>query len=174
MKNEKLIITPKTKVLNLIETYPKLEDILISYVPAFKKLKSPILRNTVAKIASLQQAAIVGKVNVSDLINILRKEVGQDFFNQSSEKNIYNFTEPNWYDQKLITQTFNAKEMLENGEQPVNQVITDLKKLNKNTIYQLIAPFLPAPLIEKSLSLKISHWIVEEKKELFNIYFYKE
>ena len=54
--DQKLIITPKTKVLQLIEAYPHLEDVLIEYVPAFKKLKNPILRNTVAKIATLQQA----------------------------------------------------------------------------------------------------------------------
>ena len=78
MENHTLIISPKTKVLQLIETYPQLEDVLINYVPAFKKLKNPILRKTVAKIATLQQAAVVGNVKVEDLINLLRKEVGQD------------------------------------------------------------------------------------------------
>lgn len=53
-----LIITPKTKVLELIETYPELEDILIEYAPAFKKLKNPLLRKTVAKIATLQQGML--------------------------------------------------------------------------------------------------------------------
>ena len=61
-----LIITPKTKVFQLIETYPQLEDVLIDYVPAFKKLKNPVLRKTVAKIATLQQAASVGGVKVEE------------------------------------------------------------------------------------------------------------
>lgn len=52
-----LIITPKTKVLQLIETYPQLEELLIEMVPTFEKLKNPVLRRTVAKIATLQQAA---------------------------------------------------------------------------------------------------------------------
>jgi hypothetical protein len=30
MENHKLIISPKTKVLQLIETYPHLEDVLIN------------------------------------------------------------------------------------------------------------------------------------------------
>ena len=77
MEKEKLIITPKTKVLELIETYPQLEDVLIKYVPAFSKLKNPLLRRTVAKIATLQQAASIGNVKTGDLINLLRKEVGQ-------------------------------------------------------------------------------------------------
>lgn len=44
MENE-LIITPKTKVLQLIEAYPQLEAVLIGYVPAFKKLQNPVLRD---------------------------------------------------------------------------------------------------------------------------------
>ena len=68
--SEKLIITPKTKVLQVIEAYPELEDVLIGYVPAFKKLKNPILRNTVAKIATLQQAASVGKVKIEDFKHV--------------------------------------------------------------------------------------------------------
>ncbi len=34
---------------------------------AFKKLKNPVLKRTVAKIATLQQAATVGNVKVEDL-----------------------------------------------------------------------------------------------------------
>ncbi len=82
-KNE-LIITPKTKVSQLIETYPQLEDVLIEYAPAFKKLKNPDLRKTIARITTLQQAAAIGNVKVEDMINRLRKEVGQDKVSDST------------------------------------------------------------------------------------------
>jgi hypothetical protein len=83
--SEKIIITPRTKVMQLIETWPQLEDVLIGYVPAFSKLKNPVLRKTVARIATLQQAASVGNVKVEDLINHLRKEVGQDLLADNEE-----------------------------------------------------------------------------------------
>lgn len=172
METNTLIITPKTKVLQLIETYPKLEDVLISYVPAFKKLKNPILRKTVAKIASLQQAASIGNVKVGDLINHLRKEVGQDLFLDESE-NEYNYKKPKWFKERNIKQEFDIREMLAAGEQPVNQVITDLNKLSSKSISKLTAPFLPAPVIDKASSLKLEHWIVKEQEELFKVYFYK-
>ena len=70
METPKLIISPKTKVLQLIEAYPQLEDMLIEYVPTFRKLKNPILRNTIAKITTLQQAATIGNVKVEELINL--------------------------------------------------------------------------------------------------------
>jgi hypothetical protein len=34
----RIIITHKSKVLLLIEAYPQPEEVLIAYVPAFKKL----------------------------------------------------------------------------------------------------------------------------------------
>ena len=170
--DQKLIITPKTKVLQLIEAYPHLEDVLIEYVPAFKKLKNPILRNTVAKIATLQQAAAVGNVKVEELINLLRKNVGQDLFTENAGT-IYNTQKPEWFSQKLIGKELDAKTMLSAGEQPVNQVMADLKEMKKGTIYKLIAPFLPAPLIDKATSLEIKHWIVKENDESYVVYFYK-
>jgi hypothetical protein len=170
--SEKLIITPKTKVLQVIEAYPELEDVLIGYVPAFKKLKNPILRNTVAKIATLQQAASVGKVKIEDLINLLRKHVGQDLFAENAGS-LYNTVKPAWFNATRIEKELDAKVMLAAGEHPVNQVISDLRDLPEGSIYKLIAPFLPAPLIDKATSLGFQHWIVEESEDSYVVYFCK-
>jgi hypothetical protein len=47
---ENLIISPKTKIYELLEAYPQLEETLIALAPPFKKLKNPVLRKTIAKI----------------------------------------------------------------------------------------------------------------------------
>ena len=172
MENHKLIISPKTKVLQLLEAYPQLEDLLIGYVPAFKKLKNPILRNTVAKIATLQQAATIGNVKVEDLINFLRKAVGQDALD-SAEDTHYLSVRPEWFDQAKVAKSLDIREMLNAGEQPVNQVISDLNQLAPGAIYQVIAPFIPAPLIDKATSLRIDHWLQKESAEVFHVYFRK-
>jgi len=168
-----LIITPKTKVLQLIEQYPQLEDILIEYAPAFKKLKNPVLRKTVARVATLQQAASIGNVKVEDLINRLRKEVGQDLLQDSEDVN-YNVKRPAWFDAEKIDAELDAGEMLEEGEQPVNQVITDLKKLPTDKIYKLKAPFVPAPIIDKATSLGFEHWVDKKSTEEVDVYFFKD
>ncbi len=170
-KNE-LIITPRTKVLHLIESYPQLEDVLIEYVPAFKKLKNPVLRKTVAKIATLQQAAAIGNVKVEDMINRLRKEVGQDKVTDSTVSG-YNYLKPEWFSENLIVTEFSAVEMLARGEHPVNQVMADLNILDQGKIYKLITPFLPAPLIDKAASLSCRHWIDKISEDEFCIYFIK-
>jgi hypothetical protein len=61
--------------------------------------------------------------------------------------------------------------MLAKGEHPVNQVLADLNHLEEGKIYQLIAPFLTAPLIDKATSLGLKHWIDQRSDEEFYIYF---
>ena len=170
--SEQLIITPKTKVLQLIESYPELEDELIGFVPAFKKLKNPLLRRTVAKIATLQQAAAIGNVKVEELINYLRKKVGQDLIDESAGSQ-YNMIKPDWFDNIQVSTRFDAREMLSAGEHPVAKVMEDLKNLEKGAIYELSAPFLPAPLIDKATSLGALHWVVKENEESYLVYFFK-
>ncbi len=53
----KLIITPQTKVKELLDAYPELEPVLIDMAPAFKKLRNPVLRRTIARVTSIKQAA---------------------------------------------------------------------------------------------------------------------
>ena len=167
---QKIIITPKTKVLELIENYPQLEEVLIQYAPAFKNLKNPVLRRTVAKIATLQQAAAIGNVKVEELVNRLRKEVGQEFLTTESGGG-YNNIKPAWFAIDKVKQQLNASEMLAAGEHPVNQVISDLNKLEDGLIYLLIAPFLTAPLIDKATSLGFRHWVNQVSSDEFHIYF---
>lgn len=72
-----MIISPKTKVGELLDTFPELESVLMEMSPAFEKLKNPLLRKTVARVATLQQIAVVGGLNVDSIVNRLRSAVGQ-------------------------------------------------------------------------------------------------
>ena len=171
--DDTLRITPKTKVLQLIEAYPQLESVLVAMVPAFRKLQNPLLRRTVAKVATLQQAAAVGGLKVEELINRLRREMGQDLCAEGAGT-AYNTARPAWFDPTRVTAKLDARPMLEAGEQPVNQAMADLAALAPGAIYELSAPFLPAPLIDKGASLGLEHWLVRESEENFMVYFHKE
>jgi hypothetical protein len=168
-----LIISPKTKLMAVLDAYPKLEKILMDYVPMFTQLKNPVLRKTVARIATLQQVANIGKVPVEDLINHLRSKVGQDLFRDKTE-HTYFTDKPAWFDDKLISGELDIRHMLEEGEQPVNLVLAELNGLQPGTIYKVAAPFLPAPLIDKASSLNLQHWVKTENEGHYFIYFYKE
>jgi len=168
---ENLIITPKTKVLQLIEAYPQLEEVLIGLVPAFSKLKNPILRKTVARITNLQQAAQVGEISVDLLINSLRKKVGQDQTELNTVADSATTEAPSWLDVNQIYRELDARPMLAAGEHPVAQVMEDLKQMPSGSIYLLIAPFLPAPLIDKASSLGALHFVVKEAGNVYKVYF---
>ncbi len=169
---EKIIISPKTKVLQLIETWPQLEDVLNEYVPTFSNFKNPTLQKTVAKITTLQQAATIGNVKVEDLVNRMRKEVGQELIGENAD-NSYKTEKPGWMNEKTVHKELDAREMLAAGEHPVNQVMADLKQLPAGSLYKLKAPFLPAPLIDKASSLSVEHWVNEISGTEYEIYFYK-
>lgn len=143
----KLIITPDVKVAELLKEYPQLEDKLIEIAPVFIKLKNPILRKTIAKVTTLKQASVVGKVSIGDLINKLRAEVGQGSAELSAEKS-ETAAKPDWIDEKMIRIFYDAREDLEAGVHPVNKVVQETGKLNAGEIYLLITPFTPAPLID--------------------------
>lgn len=168
-----LVISPKTKLMAVLEEYPQLEKVLMDYVPMFTQLKNPVLRKTVARIATLQQVANIGKVSVEDLINHLRREVGQDLF-KGEQEHSYNTKEPDWFDEKRIAGELDIRNMLEAGEQPVNMLVAELNKLRTGSIYKVIAPFLPAPLVDKAVSLGLLHWVKMESEKSYIIYFYKD
>ena len=174
MENKDRLITPQTKVGELLKTYPQLEDMLIEIAPAFKKLRNPILRKTVAKVTSLAQAARVGSVSVTELIQRLRREVNQpDYVEDKQKEYSISSSPPSWFDENLITNTLDARPMIDAGEQPIGIVLRELDKLADGQIYELITPFEPAPLIDKAKERGLGVWVKTKNSAEFCTYFYK-
>jgi len=171
---EKLIITPKTKIYDLLVAYPELEEILIASAPEFKKLKNPVLRKTIARITNISQAATIGNLNVEELVNTLREKVGQGSLEQLDESGTkYINTRPEWFRKEAVMQTIDIREMLNRDEQPVHEVLSAIKRLNENEILEIIAPFIPAPLLDKTLSLNYKHWLDKKSDSEYRVYFSK-
>lgn len=170
----KLIITPRTKIYELLEAYPQLEEVLISASPQFKKLTNPLLRKTITRITSLSQAATIGNLNVEDLINTLRREIGQENISTTAEKDNINFEHPGWFADEKVKAEIDVRDMLHRGEHPVHEVLAAIKKLNEDEILRMISPFNPVPLIEKSLSLGHQHWVKKISEEEYHIFFVKQ
>jgi TusA-related sulfurtransferase len=78
---------------------------------------------------------------------------------------------PSWYDRVKIVKTIDIREMLNKGEQPVHEVISAIKSLNKGEILEVIAPFIPAPLIDKSMSLEYKHWLEKKSGTEYRVFF---
>jgi uncharacterized protein (DUF2249 family) len=171
---EQLIITPRTKVYELLEAYPQLEETLIEIAPVFKKLKNPILRRTIARVTTLQQAAQVGEVPVHALVNTLRRKVGQDNLEGLEAIASGKAEKPSWLKTEKIMKRLDARPVIEQGGHPLGEVLTGVGDLEPGQIFELVTPFLPAPLIERVVAQGFDNWSEKRAEDHFINYFLKK
>jgi len=164
------LITPKSKIAEILSNYPELEEIFIKFAPEFEKLKNPILRKIVAKLTTLEQAAKIANVDLGKLINTLRKAVGQDTIENIDASTDVNFET---FDKTNVIEHFDARPLLNAGNHPVHIVMDKLSKLETNQILCLITPFKPFPLIEMAKQRNFKIMLEELEADLYYTYFKK-
>jgi hypothetical protein len=165
-------ILPSTKVAALLDQYPQVEDILIGLAPPFQKLKNPILRRTVAKVASLQQVAAVGRIPVQELVNRLRAAVGQpnlDSEETSRSTDSYYLPRPEWFDAARIVASIDEKASPPD-KMPIVTVLQRAAALQPGEILELITTFLPAPGIDILRKKSLLVWSMEDGANLVRTY----
>ena len=160
-----LLITPESKVAEVLEQFPQLEETLIAMAPPFKKLRNPVLRRTVAKIASLRQAAAVGGLQVDQMVNELRSLVGQEPMVSSrvedGQDDPYYSPRPNWFDRARVVATLNESE-LDANVMPLKPIMQKARTLRSGEILELVSSYLPAPGIDV---MRKKHFLVWATKE---------
>jgi hypothetical protein len=140
-------ITPESKVGDLLERWPGLEEVLVSISPHFRALRNPILRRTVAKVATLRQVAAVGGVPLGTLVERLRAAAGLPFLAFAEDGGGASLRPP-WAEQGAATRVHDARAAIESGEHPMPRVMADLGALAAGEVYELVTPFVPAPLVD--------------------------
>ena len=149
MRPSDITISPRTKVGELLDAYPELETVLIAMSPAFEKLKNPILRRTVARVATLQQVAVVGGLNIQELIRELRINAGQNEGEKGFDNPEYTPGEtPEWLDLSRIIVRVDATAIINSGESPMKEILQKTDLLKAGDIFELQTPFTPAPIID--------------------------
>ncbi len=145
-----LAICPDTKVGALLEAYPALEPALIAIAPAFEKLRNPMLRRTVAKVATLSQAAKIGGLPVNELVRRLREAAGQvePGVPQPAPPAESVETEPAWVATVMVAHEIDGDAMLEQGVHPIGAVRTQAARIGPGEAVRLATSFRPEPLIE--------------------------
>jgi hypothetical protein len=168
-------ITPETKIGPLLEAYPALEHVLLDMSPHFARLKNPVLRKTVAKIATLRQVAEIGGVALPTLINTLRGAVGLDTgasrHSAEPEHSAIPMDAPAWFASRALAVTYDARPDLAQGMHPAQRVMSDLQTLGADDMYLLVTPFTPAPLIDLASGKGYTAWSHKEDNETVKTYF---
>ncbi len=169
MTEKKLIISPKTKIGELLETYPQLENVLISLSPVFEKLKNPILRKTVARVATIQQVSVVGGIPVEQIVNRLRSEVGQSAEDiQDNALADQAGGKPSWLDETIITLKYDASPVINSGGSPMSEVLQKSNSLKPGEILELQTPFIPAPVLDMLKAKNFLTWTIQKGNSFFS------
>jgi len=144
-----LVINPETTVGALLEAYPELESVLVEFAPAFAKLRNPVVRRTVAKVATLEQAARIGGVNLRAMIRKLRDATGQvepEFPVFQPRPN--SGGDSSWLTSCNVVEEIDADAMLERGVHPIGKIREAVGALGAGEVIVLRSSFRPEPLIE--------------------------
>jgi hypothetical protein len=143
-------LTPETRVLELLEGRPDLEASLIAFIPALGKLKNPVLRNTLAKVATLDHVSRVAGVPLPDLMAFLRSRLGEEAVPActAAEKAPALQELPDWYDPAKVVLSIDVAAALASGEHPLNRVRKALAAAGPGGIVELRSAFEPAPLLD--------------------------
>jgi len=167
-----LEILPSTKVSQLLDAYPELEDVLVAMAPPFNQLKNPILRRSVAKIASLKQTAVVGGLDVRVMINDLRHRVGQDSLESEDAplRDSYYGAAPAWFDDSCVAHRHDDR-TTDSDSMAFTRVLKLLKDLEPRQVVELETSFLPAPAIDAARKKRLTTWSVQDGTDHYRTFF---
>jgi hypothetical protein len=144
-------ITSHTKLLELLNEYPALEEQIINIAPPFKNLKNPVLRRTVGQLATLAQVAQIGNIDVTELVNTLRRAVGQAELRADAKTKISipakSEGDPDWIagEAQFVV---SGIELLRQGDIPLQRVNELLGSLSSDRFILLVTDFEPTPMLD--------------------------
>jgi len=167
-------ITPESRIGELLERWPELEAVLVALSPHFQALANPALRRTVAKVATLRQVSTVSGVPLGVLIEKLRAGAGLSPIVVSDEAGGAATERPAWAVEGAVVRTLDARAAIESGEHPMPQVMADLARLGDGQVYQLVTPFVPAPLLDLAREKGFASFSATEAPGLVRTFFRKE
>jgi len=173
MSQNNIEITPSVTVQTLLEAYPELEEELISIAPPFKKLKNPLLRKSVAKVATIKHISSVGGIPLDELIDKIREAVGQSKSTESYQDSDYFGEQPDWFSPDKISLFVDEGKLEDRDKMTLVVILEKAKNIKKGEIIELVTTFLPAPGIDTLRSKGYSVWTRKEGEDLIRSYFLK-
>jgi len=90
----------------------------------------------------------------------------------SHPTSIENTPQPDWFDKAKIIATLDARPILALGQHPLGDVLIAVEKMEDGEIFELVTPFVPAPLLDKVQAKGFLLWTNQEG-DLFKSYFFK-
>jgi uncharacterized protein DUF1858/uncharacterized protein DUF2249 len=172
-------VTPDTTIARALAADPDLLERLIAFNAAFKKLRNPILRRTMARLATFADAARVAGVPLEALLDVANGAAGAPKAASldvgAAEPAPAALPTPDWVralDPAAAT-ALDVRPLLGSGEDPFAKIMAVVAKIAPGGTLILDAPFDPAPLrrvlvgkgfAEHAECLAPDHWRVYFRK----------
>ena len=145
-------ITPRSKLFDVLNEYPALEETIIAIALPFKNLRNPVLRRTVGQLATLEQVAKIGGMDPERLVNTLRRAAGQAELQPAAAPPVSlpqarEAGDPQWTagEAQFVV---DSVRLLNQGEVPLLRVNELLPQLETGRFLLLVSEFEPLPILE--------------------------
>lgn len=160
-----------TRLGDLFANYPALEEPLLHAIPSLAKLENPVLRETVLKSATVQQAAQLAGVSGQDLLNGLRRLAGQKAEASCGGGCAHDYgparvgtgPEPEWARTFAVKHAIDADAMLSTGVHPIGKVRECAASLAAGEMVVMTVGFRPEPLLENLRQAGFEVWCGERE-----------
>jgi len=146
--------------------------VLVALSPHFKALRNPVLRATVAKVATLRQVSTVAGLPLDELVTRLRAAAGLTPAGAPAASSAAPGPErPAWAVSSAAARRYDARSAIASGEHPLPRVMAELAALPDGEVYELVTPFVPAPLIDLALGKGFAAFSVPESEGVVRTFF---
>ncbi len=142
-----MIINEQTKISEIIKSNEQAIEIIARINSNFKKLKNPVLRKLLAPRVNVKQAAKIGGVTSSEMLESLT-QIGFQIENYTSEENINTLENKLEIDMNHLEKiTLDVRPILNSGVDPFKKIMEQLKEMNDKQALIIINTFEPIPLL---------------------------
>lgn len=167
-------INKNTRISEIIRFQKESIDAIASLSTPLKKLKNPLLRKLMAPRVTLEEAASIGGCSLQEFIEALRP-FGFEFQDTNDEQVVQEKNRPTWLKDLPADHLveFDVRQMLEDGQDPLKEIMRHVKQLSDQSVLCIISSFLPTPLVKLLGNKGMSHYSEEKPAGVFRVYFIK-
>ena len=177
------MITGDLTIAELIETYPRLIDVLADYHPHFGRLRNRVLRRVMAPRVTITEAARMAGVRAEDLVTTLRRAAGDAA--SGAERAVSGMVDaedvPSTPRPDLLAgvpdsrrTVVDVREDVRRGEEPFAKIMAAVRALGSDRVLVLRAPFEPIPLYDVLGKRGYAHWTERHASDDWAVWFYRE
>ncbi|HKL91888.1 MAG: DUF1858 domain-containing protein [Bacteroidales bacterium] len=154
----------QTRISDLLRDYPALEEVFFGLSPQFEKLKNPILRRTVTKVTSVQQAASIAGLEPDYVLRMLRKAADLPLDENAVERVAASLeAKPGWVSADIRWIELDVRTDLSAGRSPMKRILEQAAQLKTGEGLCLLNEFVPAPILDQLKRQGCRVWVEQRE-----------